>query len=105
MKLYILRHDEICPGNRCPKCESKRIAPIMYEKPLFNEKLQDDLVKQKVVLGGCIVSKYNPKMHCFECASNIAYPPFLLSDDGKETEAYRDIVTSVHFRYGSDHVP
>jgi len=49
----------------CPKCGSNDIWRILYGLiPNFDEK---ELEKNKVRLGGCIVSSDSPKWECGDC--------------------------------------
>lgn len=50
---------------QCPKCESKRVAPILYGFPA--EDLSDAVKKGEVVLGGCCVSDNDPEWACVDC--------------------------------------
>lgn len=83
---------------KCPKCGSKRIAPILYGMPAFDEEMEQLLKDEKLYLGGCCISFAQPEYHCFECKKDIGAPPILLSKHGEED--YRDIVTAVRFSDG-----
>ena len=83
---------------KCPKCGSKRVAPILYGMPAFNEEMEQKLKKEKLYIGGCCISDINPEYHCFGCGKGVGTPPVLVSKYG--TEDYRDIVTSVRFTDG-----
>jgi len=56
---------------KCPACASIRIADIMYGYPIFSEELDDLLKTGKVILGGCCVSRDDPKWECFDCHASI----------------------------------
>lgn len=83
---------------KCPKCGSRRIAPILYGMPAFSEKMEQQLNEEKLYLGGCCISGIDPTYHCFQCKKDVGAPPILLSKRGEED--YRDIVTSVRFSDG-----
>ena len=80
---------------KCPKCGSRRVAPILYGMPAFSEELEKKLDNQKIVLGGCEVSGNDPTHHCFGCGKNFGTPPMLTSKYG--VEDYTWIVTSLRF--------
>ena len=83
---------------KCPKCGSRRVAPILYGMPAFSEEMEQQLNEEKLFLGGCCISGIDPTYHCFQCKKDIGAPPILLSKRGEED--YRDIVTSVRFSDG-----
>ncbi len=83
---------------KCPKCGSRRVAPILYGMPAFDEELEQQLNDEKLYLGGCCVSECDPQYHCFECGKDVGSPPILLSKRGEED--YRSIVTSIRFNDG-----
>ena len=85
---------------KCPKCGSKRVAPILYGMPAYDEELQRQLENEELYLGGCLMSEDAPEYHCFECGKDVASHPVLLNKRTKEMEDYRDIVTSVRFSDG-----
>ena len=80
---------------KCPKCGSRRVAPILYGMPAFDEEMESKLAHKEIYLGGCMISETNPKYHCFTCGKDIASPPLLMSKHGMEK--YQEIVTSIHF--------
>lgn len=41
---------------KCPKCGSRRIAPILYGMPAFSEEMEQQLNEEKLYLGGCCIS-------------------------------------------------
>lgn len=53
--------------NKCPFCNSKNVAKIIYGMPAFSKKLEKELASGKVILGGCIVSDKAPLFHCNDC--------------------------------------
>ena len=83
---------------KCPKCGSRRVAPILYGMPAFSEEMEQQLNEEKLYLGGCCISGIDPTYHCFQCKKDVGAPPILLSKRGEED--YRDIVTSVRFSDG-----
>ena len=53
--------------NECPKCGGTDMAIILYGLP-SEELLDSKKVKEKkIVLGGCCVSRDNPKQECNDC--------------------------------------
>jgi len=51
----------------CPKCGGSDMAIILYGLP-SEELLDSKKVKEKkIILGGCSVSKDNPKQECNDC--------------------------------------
>ena len=83
---------------KCPKCGSRRVAPIQYGMPAYSEEMEQQLKDEKLYLGGCCISGMQPTYHCFECKKDVGTPPILLSKDGEED--YRDIVRSIRFSDG-----
>ena len=83
---------------KCPKCGSRKVAPILYGMPAFDEDTVQQIQDKKLFLGGCIMSAANPRYHCFGCGKNVGTPPILLGKE--ENEDYRDIVTGIHFSVG-----
>ena len=56
--------------NRCPKCGSEKIVPILYGLPDFDEEMERQLNNQELYLGGCCVFHDSPKYHCFGCGKD-----------------------------------
>ena len=83
---------------KCPKCGSRRVAPILYGMPAYSEEMEQQLKEEKLYLGGCCISGMEPTYHCYQCKKDVGAPPILLSKCGEED--YRDIVTSVRFSDG-----
>ena len=54
---------------KCPKCGSKRVAPILYGMPAYDEELERKINSEEVYLGGCIISGSDPQYHCFGCGA------------------------------------
>ena len=53
--------------DKCPICESKSIADILYGLPANSEELSKALEKKRIVLGGCCVTDRDTEWHCNEC--------------------------------------
>jgi hypothetical protein len=53
--------------NKCPYCNSKDVAKILYGLPSFSKKLEKELESGKLVLGGCCISEDSPLFHCNKC--------------------------------------
>lgn len=51
----------------CPFCGSTNVAEILYGLPVFSDKLDEDIKRGKVVLGGCCISNNDPDNHCNNC--------------------------------------
>ncbi len=83
---------------KCPKCGSRRVAPILYGMPVFDDEMQKQLDNEQLYLGGCCVTEHDPQYHCFECGKDVGSPPTLLSKRGEED--YRNIVASIRFYDG-----
>lgn len=49
---------------KCPKCESRKVVPIMYGYPSLET--IEAYEKEKVILGGCIISDDQPDYGCLE---------------------------------------
>ena len=45
---------------KCPKCGASPVATILYGMPATDETLDDQIERGLVMLGGCIVSGYDP---------------------------------------------
>ena len=89
---------------KCPKCRSKKLAPILYGMPAFDEEMKQKLDNRELVLGGCCITGADPQYHCFGCGRDVCKQPVLRTGHGKED--YRDIVTSVSFfRWSFNEIP
>ncbi len=53
------------PRAACPKCSSRRTAPILYGEPPTS--VADDERAEKVIIGGCCLDLENPARGCFAC--------------------------------------
>ncbi len=83
---------------KCPKCGSRRIAPILYGINGSSEEMELQLKDEKIFLEKGCISGPKPAYHCFECRKHVGSPPILISKRGEED--YRDIVTMIHFSNG-----
>ncbi len=83
---------------KCPKCGSRKIAPILYGMPVYDEEMEQKINHQELYLGGCCVTENNPQFHCFDCGKDVGSAPILISKRGEED--YRKIVTSIRFSDG-----
>lgn len=61
---------------RCPKCGSRKIAPILYGMPVSDEEMEERINNQELYLGGCCVSDLDPQFHCFECGKDFGKPTY-----------------------------
>ena len=65
-RLALVRFPEALLRSECPKCESERVAPILYGFPSEGVKF-DAVEKGEVVLGGCCVTDNDPEWACLGC--------------------------------------
>ena len=77
--------EEVDPVN-CPICGGKETAPILYGLPLFDEELKRKLRDHRIVLGGCLVSPFDPQYHCFSCRTDFFDP-----EDGENRERNEEL--------------
>jgi len=56
---------------RCPKCNNRPVARIVYGLPYFSEKLANEVDAGKIVLGGCIITDDDPAWQCVACGQEI----------------------------------
>ena len=54
---------------KCPKCNSKRIAKIIYGMPYYSPETEKLIQEGKIVLGGCIVTDDDPVWECADCGA------------------------------------
>jgi hypothetical protein len=66
-----IRYSSAKKPEKCPKCDSLRIANILYGMPAYSEKLMTDVENGKIILGGCILTGDDPKWQCFDCNTEI----------------------------------
>jgi len=51
----------------CPSCNSKNIALILWGYPADTNAIKEGLEREKIVLGGCIVTEHDPRWECNVC--------------------------------------
>jgi len=49
----------------CPSCKSNNVVPIAYGLPGFE--MQEEAIKGKIHLGGCVIEEGAPDFHCNDC--------------------------------------
>ena len=54
----------------CPKCNSEKIAEILYGMPDY-EVIKDKLKSRELVLGGCVMEVGAPVWQCTNCNKKI----------------------------------
>ena len=69
---FVIRYGDAM--TRCPKCGSKKIAPILYGMPVFDEEMQRKVNNQELYFGGCCISDSDPQFHCFGCGKDFGKP-------------------------------
>ena len=52
---------------KCPNCESKFFAEIFWGYPADFEEIEEQVERQEIVLGGCLVTDHDPKWECNSC--------------------------------------
>lgn len=67
---------------KCPKCGNRNIAEYLWGMPAFTEQLEEELAAGHVVLGGCMITKSEPKYHCNNCKKDFGGPPIKMNKDG-----------------------
>lgn len=67
---------------KCAKCGNKNIAEYLRGMPAFTEQLEEDLEAGYVVLGGCMITKSDPKYHCNNCKKGFGNLPIKINKDG-----------------------
>lgn len=55
------------PKMKCSKCDSVKIARILYGFPMFDDKLEKQIDRGTITLGGCCVTGNDPKYECMSC--------------------------------------
>lgn len=55
------------PKSRCAKCDSTKIATILYGLVIFDEKLEKQFDRGVITLGGCCITDHDPKYECMTC--------------------------------------
>lgn len=56
---------------KCPKCDSRRVARILYGLPTEDEQLFADVEAGKFVLGGCCQLLSAPSWQCVDCETQV----------------------------------
>ncbi|HUP17107.1 MAG TPA: hypothetical protein VM848_13785 [Acidimicrobiia bacterium] len=56
-------------SSKCPNCGEQRLVPIVYGYP--SESLLERWREGVVELGGCMVSDFNPPLHCKSCQHDV----------------------------------
>jgi len=51
----------------CPDCGSNKIASM----PAWSPKMQKEIDRGELILGGCVVSDRDPKWQCVDCGTKI----------------------------------
>jgi len=54
---------------KCPNCQSTNHAKILWGLPANMKKLEGELERKEIVLGGCCVSWDDPKWKCNDCGT------------------------------------
>jgi len=55
------------PKMKCSKCDSTKIAHILYGYPMYDDKLEKQIDRGTITLGGCCVTGNDPKYECVTC--------------------------------------
>lgn len=53
---------------QCPVCGHQPMARISYGMPLTTN--DEDLKMGRRILGGCVISDFDPKWHCVQCKTD-----------------------------------
>ena len=56
---------------KCPRCNSLKIAKILWGMPNMDEELRHALNTGEIILGGCCISEYNPEWQCVDCETKL----------------------------------
>lgn len=72
----------------CPRCGSRKTAKILWGMPAMTDKLQKQLDKKEIVLGGCSVILPTPTHHCNTCKKDFGGDYFEQSTFVKELNFY-----------------
>lgn len=60
---------------QCSKCDSLKVARVIYGMPDFTERLEKLEEQGKIVFGGCSVTSNDPKYECTECGTGFYKRP------------------------------
>lgn len=52
---------------KCPECKSANRTEIIYGLITDMREIEEQLAREEIVLGGCIVTGNDPKWECNEC--------------------------------------
>ena len=66
-----MKYNSAKKPERCPACESEKIARILYGMPAFSEELHNKLNNKEIVLGGCCITGDDPTWKCVDCNAAI----------------------------------
>ncbi len=61
-------------GLSCPACGSDQILEIIYGLPATTEKLERELEKKTIILGGCMMHENAPLWKCGKCNCTFDHP-------------------------------
>lgn len=65
------RYNPLAKPKRCPFCGSKNLAKILYGLPVESSKLDRQIARGKIILGGCNLTENSPLWTCNKCNENI----------------------------------
>lgn len=65
------RHEYPRQPEKCPACDERKIAEILYGMPAYSAELQADLDAGRIVLGGCCIGNDDPAWQCTACGAEI----------------------------------
>ena len=54
----------------CPSCASHNIARYLYGMPVMDDKLEQEIEDNKVILADCCVTEDEPAYHCNDCGKD-----------------------------------
>ena len=77
----------------CLKCGSRNVAWIQWGKPIWREKLQGQLDRNEVTLGGCSLSEKGEVWQCNDCGHRFgshSIIPIIMSQSGKDIPTYME---------------
>lgn len=60
---------------QCSKCDSYKVARVIYGMPDFTERIEKLEEQGKIVFGGCSVTRNDPKYECTECGTGFYKRP------------------------------
>jgi 5-methylcytosine-specific restriction protein A len=65
------KHEYSRAPKKCPECGSDRVARILWGMVLPDKALREEMDAGQVVLGGCVVSDYDPSWRCMDCGASM----------------------------------